>query len=961
MWSKGDVEPAGKMRDLVEWLQENDFTLMNEKGKCTYHEHRRRGVTSVLDLTWANTPALALNVTKEWAIDPDLACRSDHFALKWVIDHGATEVQNVTGNRFNFKDTKLAAWQEAFQEEMKANTERWESLQDLNTNRTLEDLNKDVELITEAMKRATDRTAKIRKPSEKGRPWWTEELTEANNKRMALRENQRAYMAHWGEPNREIDREIRKVTNYFRRLYKHKKREWIDKTLKEATPENMWGLRGWSKGTRNYPSPAIRRQNVGPAVEHEDKCDALREALFKLLPELENNEEPDMELEQEKDFAHVKVTREEVKEEIYPHSMKKAPGVSQQLFNTVQWAWGAEEDTIFALMHHCIETGHHPKIWHRAVAVALRKPKKPDYSEPRAYRLIQLLECLGKVLEGIVARRISHLVGREDLVPPTQFGGRPNSSTNDALLMLQPPTPKKPPDVPPNFCPCPAPILANSDASPANSDGPLANFNAFPAATDTYPGSPEPQEPPPLFPIFATHHQLNTLVPLTYSGVSQQPWGNLRSPMIPSTYQSEPRSSLGPGLHQLQLISHQTPAPLPLITQPPTPLLPRISHTVFCLNPTKAVPFPHNPTSPDLPGSVQITSHRLSTQAISAQNIFECLVTSARGSRLPSKDSPSAAEPPRLHKLKSTNPVIERLQQDWRGGEEGINPPPLPTRRKTQNKKLTKLTQIEKIEKMTYKPGKGENIDPFISPSWRETTRDHGNRLTVMGTPKKCKKAEEAQRHNERLETMELDNTHLIIYSDGSMREDDMGGNTKIVRWGIVGYHKGREVFSDRGGLGSNAEVYDTELVGIAQATKAATNYAKRKQQVRHVRLFADNTAAVTLAYRPKPTPGQLQMVKITHQVNTFLGENLGILLGTKDGLKATTKFLEKSGAFTKTGTKRQQIKKPTEHDDENNEEEEAWWRRMERERETTDGLVEEEEEERYRDMDEERRGDEEE
>ncbi|KAG5721963.1 hypothetical protein E4T56_gene18482 [Termitomyces sp. T112] len=59
-------------------------------------------------------------------------------------------------------------------------------------------------------------------------------------------------------------------------------------------------------------------------------------------------------------------------------------------------------------------------------------------------------------------------------------------------IAQQPPTPKKTPDALPNFCPCPAPILANSDASPANSDSPLANFDAFPTATDTYPGSPEP-------------------------------------------------------------------------------------------------------------------------------------------------------------------------------------------------------------------------------------------------------------------------------------------------------------------------------------------------------------------------------------------------------------------------------------------------------------------------------------
>ncbi|KAG5718777.1 hypothetical protein E4T56_gene2655 [Termitomyces sp. T112] len=94
------------------------------------------------------------------------------------------------------------------------------------------------------------------------------------------------------------------------------------------------------------------------------------------------------------------------------------------------------------------------------------------------------------------------------------------------------------------------------------------------------------------------------------------------------------------------MISHQTPAPFPLITQPPTPSLPQISHTVLCLNPAKTISFPRNPTSPDLPGSIRITSHQLSAQAISAQNVFECLVTSARGSCPPSKDSPSAAEPP---------------------------------------------------------------------------------------------------------------------------------------------------------------------------------------------------------------------------------------------------------------------------------------------------------------------------
>ncbi|KAG5718809.1 hypothetical protein E4T56_gene2703 [Termitomyces sp. T112] len=83
------------------------------------------------------------------------------------------------------------------------------------------------------------------------------------------------------------------------------------------------------------------------------------------------------------------------------------------------------------------------------------------------------------------------------------------------------------------------------------------------------------------------------------------------------------------------MISHQNPAPLPLITQPPHPSPPQIPCTAFCLNPAKTVSFPHNPTSPDLPGSVWITSPQLPARATMARNVFECSVTSARGSRPP--------------------------------------------------------------------------------------------------------------------------------------------------------------------------------------------------------------------------------------------------------------------------------------------------------------------------------------
>lgn len=148
---------------------------------------------SVIDLTWASTKAMALDATKEWAIDPTLACSLDHFALKWVIDYGTAKVQNITGTRYNFKETKPEEWQEIFSMEMEKNAERWASLQKFNTEHSPEELDEDVKLITEAMKTATKETVKEKKPLDKARPWWTKDLGEANKRRMQLHEEQRAY------------------------------------------------------------------------------------------------------------------------------------------------------------------------------------------------------------------------------------------------------------------------------------------------------------------------------------------------------------------------------------------------------------------------------------------------------------------------------------------------------------------------------------------------------------------------------------------------------------------------------------------------------------------------------------------------------------------------------------------------------------------------------------------------
>jgi hypothetical protein len=132
----------------------------------------------------------------------------------------------------------------------------------------------------------------------------------------------------------------------------------------------------------------------------------------------------------------IPITDNEIDEAISGASSKSAAGFSQISYKAVKLSWAAPEGKryICKLIQKCAESGYHPRAWRRAVAIALRKPGKPDYSNPRAYRLITLLECLGKVLEKVIARRLTFLAGKYDLVPSNQFGGRSHSSTSDALL-----------------------------------------------------------------------------------------------------------------------------------------------------------------------------------------------------------------------------------------------------------------------------------------------------------------------------------------------------------------------------------------------------------------------------------------------------------------------------------------------------------------------------------------------
>ena len=89
------------------------------------------------------------------------------------------------------------------------------------------------------------------------------------------------------------------------------------------------------------------------------------------------------------------------------------------------------------LFQTSLDVGTLPTQWRNATIVPLRKPDKLDYKLAKVYRPISLLATLGKILESIVADRISYAVEEFGLLPTNHFGARKKRSTEHALTLLQ--------------------------------------------------------------------------------------------------------------------------------------------------------------------------------------------------------------------------------------------------------------------------------------------------------------------------------------------------------------------------------------------------------------------------------------------------------------------------------------------------------------------------------------------
>ena len=117
----------------------------------------------------------------------------------------------------------------------------------------------------------------------------------------------------------------------------------------------------------------------------------------------------------------------------WPSKMRKAMGPDKIPPEFLKHSGDNFRNWLKGFFSLCLQRLVIPKIWRKALVVAILKPKKPVY-DPKSYRPISLSCVSFKVLELLLLTRLDPVV--EPALPVTQAGFRPGRSTVDQIVHL---------------------------------------------------------------------------------------------------------------------------------------------------------------------------------------------------------------------------------------------------------------------------------------------------------------------------------------------------------------------------------------------------------------------------------------------------------------------------------------------------------------------------------------------
>jgi len=405
---------------LTNLMDEYDLTDVTD-GEATHTSTRNCEISRSLIDFFITKAGMGDNLE----ISTDLATTSDHpivcAHLRWDKGEGVKVSRKVTG--WDIDGLKSEEEKENYKKAKKYWEYKSSKRSGLDEKSSEEDLQKEAKWIQQNFVNHLNRCCKKVKVCVRSKRWWNEEIAENRRILGSLKSARRR-----GEATQQ---QVKMQRSNVRRTTRQSKTKMWQKFLSSATTDQVWQALRYTKPGGQQTTKTLKSRDGVAAESWEDKAELIKEEAFARPVKGVERKAQD-----EGGGMWKKITNEDIRLALFDQSVEKAPGPDRLGFKAIRLLWEWDAARIIPIVKTSFRLGIHPRVWKEAKGVVIPKPNKPDYGVAKAYRVITLLNCLGKVVERVAANAIAEECERRQQLHDGQFGYRKRRSAIDAVGML---------------------------------------------------------------------------------------------------------------------------------------------------------------------------------------------------------------------------------------------------------------------------------------------------------------------------------------------------------------------------------------------------------------------------------------------------------------------------------------------------------------------------------------------
>jgi exonuclease III len=425
LWGGPRVQQAhAGAEPLLRSIESGELELLLQPGTITREKHGNE--PSTLDLSLC-TPGLAARVARCKVTD-----------AHGGSDHRPIETEFIIGNPV-YKDPKPTMDFRKMDTEAVEDGAKWLQVLTSEEQATSQGIDQYVDYLVGFVQDLIHKTVPTRKgASLHSKSWWTQEAEDL------VQAEQRAHREWTRRHSSQAWEDLERASIAKRKgIASAKQAHWRRKVHEASiSTEGIWKLAKWARTKSFLPAeppqmPDMQWQGTTYSTI-EGKAEALCGRFYPNVQADTSDVEPGLrqlgareELEMEQ-----RVVADDIRAILRSIKPDKGPGIDEIPNRFLQAMGEPLVNAMQSLITAVIKLSYFPQRFRSARTIVLRKPRKPDYSDPGAWRPIALLSTIGKLIETLLARRLGALAEQEGLLPDTQMGNRRNRSTDTALDLL---------------------------------------------------------------------------------------------------------------------------------------------------------------------------------------------------------------------------------------------------------------------------------------------------------------------------------------------------------------------------------------------------------------------------------------------------------------------------------------------------------------------------------------------